>query len=36
MTTTFVEVDHDGRLLAKYVAYNEPTFDSLKENLLNR
>ena len=36
LQTTFVEVDHDGRLLAKYVAYNEPTFDSLKENLLNR
>lgn len=36
LQTTFVEVDHTGKFLVKYVAYNEPTFDSLKENLLNR
>lgn len=34
LQTTFVRVDDDGELIEKYVAYNEPTFDSVKENLL--
>lgn len=36
LQTTFVEIDSDGELVNKYVAYNEPTFDSLKENLLDK
>lgn len=32
--TTFVRVDDEGNLVEKYVAYDEPTFDSVKENLL--
>ena len=35
LQTTFVEVDKDGNEIEKYVAYNEPTFDSVKANLLN-
>lgn len=34
LQTTFVLVDDDGDLVKKYVAYNEPTFDSVKRNLL--
>ncbi len=35
LQTTFVLVDDSGNLVKKYVAYNEPTFQSLKDNLLN-
>lgn len=34
LQTTFVEVDTDGKELEKFVAYNEPTFDSVKANLI--
>lgn len=34
LQTTFVEVDKDGNEIETYVAYNEPTFDSVKSNLL--
>jgi len=34
LQTTFVRVNDDGSLSKKYVAYNEPTFDSVKRNLL--
>ncbi len=36
LQTTFVELDENGELAAKYVAYNEPTFESLNDNLLER
>lgn len=36
LQTTFVEVDADGSEIEKFVAYNEPTFDSVKANLLER
>lgn len=36
LQTTFVEIDSDGELINKYVAYNEPTFDSVKKNLLDK
>lgn len=32
--TTFVKVDADGKSTGKYVAYEEPTFDSVKRNFL--
>lgn len=32
--TTLVKVDDNGELVEKYVAYNEPTFTAVKENLL--
>jgi thiol-disulfide isomerase/thioredoxin len=32
--TTFVKVDNEGNLVEKYVAYNEPTLDSVIENVL--
>jgi thiol-disulfide isomerase/thioredoxin len=32
--TTLVRVDDDGNLVKKYVAYQEPTLASVKENLL--
>ncbi len=35
LQTTFVEIDKDGATVEKYVAYNEPTFDSVKANLLS-
>lgn len=35
LQTTFVEIDDDGKEIEKFVAYNEPTFDSVKANLLN-
>lgn len=35
LQTTFVEIDSDGNEIEKFVAYNEPTFDSVKANLLN-
>lgn len=35
LQTTFVEIDSDGNELQKYVAYNEPTFASVKTNLLD-
>lgn len=34
LQTTFVEVDENGNEIEKFVAYNEPTFDSVKTNLL--
>ena len=34
LQTTFVRVNDDGSLFKKYVAYNEPTFDNVKRNLL--
>lgn len=34
LQTTFVKVDDQGNLLEKYVAYDEPTFASVKEHLL--
>lgn len=34
LQTTFVKIDDDGNEIKKFVAYNEPTFDSVKENLL--
>lgn len=34
LQTTFVKVDKDGNELSKFVAYNEPTFESVKQNLL--
>lgn len=33
--TTLVSIDDDGKLVKKYVAYNEPTFASVKANLLD-
>lgn len=33
--TTLVEVDDNGNLIEKYVAYDEPTIDSVKKNLLD-
>lgn len=36
LQTTFVKVDKSGDEIQKYVAYNEPTFDSVKANLLER
>ncbi len=35
LQTTFVEIDNDGNEIETFVAYNEPTFDSVKANLLN-
>ena len=35
LQTTFVEIDNNGTEIDKYVAYNEPTFDSVKANLIN-
>lgn len=32
--TTLVKVDDQGNLIEKYVAYDEPTLESIKENLL--
>lgn len=32
--TTLVKVDDNGNLIEKYVAYDDPTLDSIKENLL--
>ncbi len=34
LQTTFVLVNDSGELVDKYVAYNEPTFESVKTNLL--
>lgn len=34
LQTTFVEVDDNGELVKKYVAYDEPTFEAVKHNLL--
>jgi thiol-disulfide isomerase/thioredoxin len=33
--TTLVRIDSEGNLLEKYVAYDEPTFASVKTNLLD-
>jgi hypothetical protein len=33
--TTIVEVDEDGNELDSYVAYEDPTFDSVSAALLN-
>jgi len=36
LQTTLVMVDDDGKLIKKYVAYNEPSYDvAIKENLLD-
>lgn len=35
LQTTFVEIDQDGKEIEKFVAYNEPNFDSVKSNLLD-
>ena len=35
LQTTFVKINDDGSLNKKFVAYNEPNFDSVKRNLLN-
>ena len=35
LQTTFVKVDSQGNELAKYIAYDEPTFDSVKRNIVN-
>jgi len=32
--TTLVKIDDDGKLVKKYVAYDEPTLESLTKNLL--
>jgi thiol-disulfide isomerase/thioredoxin len=34
LQTTFVKVDKEGNKLASYVAYEEPTFDAVKRELL--
>jgi len=34
LQTTFVKIDADGNLVQKYVAYEEPTFNAVKENML--
>jgi thiol-disulfide isomerase/thioredoxin len=34
LQTTFVKVDDQGNLVEKYVAYDEPTFESVKANIL--
>lgn len=36
LQTTFVEIDDDGNKIESFVAYNEPTFDSVKTNLLEQ
>lgn len=33
--TTLVKIDDNGNLIEKYVAYDEPTIDSVKKNLLD-
>lgn len=35
LQTTFVKVDRNGEAIKKYVAYNEPTFESVKTNLIS-
>lgn len=35
LQTTFVRVDNSGTLLKKYVAYNEPNYESVRKNLLD-
>lgn len=35
LQTTIVKVDDSGNLIKKYVAYDEPTFTSVKEHLLD-
>jgi thiol-disulfide isomerase/thioredoxin len=35
LQTTLVLVDDNGNLVKKYVAYNEPTYEAIKENLLD-
>lgn len=34
LQTTFIRVDDQGNLVGKFVAYDEPTFESVKRNLL--
>lgn len=34
LQTTFVRIDDQGNLVEKFVAYDEPTLDSVKKNLL--
>ncbi len=36
LQTTFVTIDESENKLALYVAYDEPTFDSVKRNFLNQ
>lgn len=35
LQTTLVLVDDNGNFVKKYVAYNEPTYEAIKENLLD-
>lgn len=34
LQTTLVKIDDQGNLVAKYVAYEDPTLDSIKQNIL--
>lgn len=34
LQTTLVKVDDQGNMIEKYVAYDDPTLDSIKENIL--
>lgn len=34
LQTTFVKIDEQGKLIKKYVAYDDPTFESLQDNIL--
>lgn len=34
LQTTLVQIDDQGNLVKKYVAYDDPTLDSLKQNIL--
>lgn len=36
LQTTFVRINDNNELIDKYVAYDEPTFSSVENNLLNR
>jgi thiol-disulfide isomerase/thioredoxin len=36
LQTTFVKVDNQGSFIDKYVAYDEPTIDSVVENFINK
>ncbi|HEX5798443.1 MAG TPA: thioredoxin family protein [Candidatus Saccharimonadales bacterium] len=36
LQTTFVKVDKQGNFIDKYVAYDEPTIDSVVENFINK
>lgn len=34
LQTTFVKIDDQGNFISKYVAYEQPTFEAVKENFL--